>query len=136
MGSSLPVISLWMPWANWVALGWKRIETRTHSRFRSLVGKRIGIHASLKWDATALDEASRYLTFEQVEQTKKFLRIGGAIICTAMVREFRPLGVVDEPKALIECETPRYGLFLTDIEAIEAIPAKGKQGIWYHKERA
>jgi hypothetical protein len=51
MGEPIPIISLWQPWAQWVALGWKLIESRTHNRFKSLLTKRIGIHASAKWDA-------------------------------------------------------------------------------------
>jgi hypothetical protein len=39
----LPCITLWRPWSTWIADGRKTIETRTHDRFRSLVGKRIGI---------------------------------------------------------------------------------------------
>ena len=130
----IPVISLWMPWANWVSLGWKSIETRTHKRFASLVGKRIGIHASLRWDNGAINAARPYLTQVQVLRAEKSLRIGGAIICTAIVSDFRPLTEEDEQDALIECRSvQRYGLVLTDIRQIEAIPCKGKQGIWYQE---
>lgn len=131
-GRQLPVISLWMPWANWVAVGWKTIETRTHKRFASLKGKRIGIHASVKWDKDALDLAARYLAGWQIAQTDKFLRIGGGIICTAHVQDFRPLNDYDEDEALIECSSvQRYGLILEDVEQIPVIPCRGKQGIWY-----
>lgn len=133
MGERMPIISLWMPWANWVALGWKPIETRLHDRFKGLLGKRIGIHATTKWDDKAMEMAAPYLTYEQFEQTKNFLRIGGAVICTAKVAGVRWLCNTpgDERRALIECNTKRFGLFLEDVESIEAIPAKGKQGIWY-----
>src|SRR5512142_1369611 len=117
--STVPVISLWMPWANWISLGWKPIETRTHKRFSSLVGKRIGIHASLRWDNDAIRLASPYLTQVQVLRSEKMLRIGGAIICTAMVSEFRTLSQDDEQDSLIECRSvKRYGLVLTDIRKI------------------
>lgn len=129
----LPVISMWMPWANWVALGWKPIETRTHVRFRSLLGKRIGIHATLKFDMTALYAALPYLSDTQLSASDQFLKIGGAIICTAFVKEFRELTAEDSQFALIDCgTTKRFGLVLDDIQTIEAIPARGKQGIWYH----
>jgi len=132
-GRETPIISLWMPWANWVALKWKPIETRKHRRFASLVGKRIGIHASVKWDDSAIEAARPYLQEWQILQTERFLRIGGAIICTAMVKEFRPLTEYDEDDALIECRSvQRYGLRLDDVQIIEAIPCKGKQGVWYH----
>ena len=128
----MPVISLWMPWANWVSLQWKPIETRLHKRFASLVGKRIGIHASCKWDGDAPELARKYLTEAQLLQTEGFLHIGGAIICTALVTEFRKLTSEDSAAALIDCgSVERYGLILEDVQIIEAIPCKGRQGIFY-----
>ena len=129
---TIPVISLWMPWANWVSLGWKTIETRLHRRFSSLAGKTIGIHCSLKWDDTALDAARDFLSPDQVTATGQFLRVGGAIICTAEVQECRELDPLDNARALIDCtHVTRYGLILRNIQTIEAIPCRGKQGIWY-----
>lgn len=131
-----PIISLWQPWAEWVALGWKTIETRTHQRFKGLVGKRIGIHVALKWDDSAIEVAGEYLGSVRRGMTAGFLRIGGAVICTAFVREHRKLGPLDNTRALIDCtHITRYGLILEDIQIIEAVPAKGKQGIWYLPER-
>jgi hypothetical protein len=128
-----PVITLYPPWANWVALGWKTIETRTHDRFKSLVGKRIGIHCALKWDKSAIEAAALYLNGYQTVASKMFLHCGGKIICTASVYGFALLTGDDSKKALIDCEhTTRYGLFLDNIRSIPTIEAKGKQGIWYH----
>lgn len=128
----LPIISLWQPWAQWVSLGWKPIETRTHNRFAGLVGRRIGIHAAVKWDHNALALASNYLTPDQIQKTDLLMRIGGgAVICTAKVAGHRLLQKSDETGALIECGTKRFGLILEDIEIFTPIPAKGKQGIWY-----
>jgi hypothetical protein len=128
-----PVISMYGPWANWVGLGWKTIETRTHDRFKSLVGKRIGIHKALKWDKDALVLAHPYLSNDQRERTMRFLRVGGAICWTALVKEHRALNESDSQAALIDCgETNRFGMFLEDVQMIEMIPCKGKQGIWYY----
>lgn len=126
-----PIISMWMPWANWVGLGWKTIETRTHQRFRGLVGKRIGIHCALKWDKGAIEAARPYLDAYQVGLSSSFLKIGGAVCWTALATEHRQLEVGDEFDALIECRTVRFGLVLTDVQRIEAIPMRGHQGIWY-----
>lgn len=128
---TIPVISLWMPWANWIMLEWKKIETRTHRRFAGLAGKRIGIHASQKWDDSAIQRALPYLTGEQIDKTQNFLRIGGAIIGTIYVPKFGPLSPEHAWAALIECETKRYGLWLEKPQIIPAIPMRGKQGIWY-----
>jgi hypothetical protein len=38
-------ITLHQPWASLIACGLKTIETRTHDRFRSLVGETVAIHA-------------------------------------------------------------------------------------------
>ena len=130
----IPVISLHRPWANWVSLVWKPIETRTHERFRGLVGKRIGIHASLKWDSQWEQLAGPYLKSGQIEMTKDFLQLGGAIIATALVADFSKLDWSFSQGALIDCElTERWGLFLSDLQHPEAIPCKGRQGIWYHE---
>ena len=40
-----PVLTLYQPWATFIADGLKTIETRTHNRFTSLYGKTILIHA-------------------------------------------------------------------------------------------
>jgi hypothetical protein len=129
---TIPIISLWMPWANWVMLGWKTIETRLHRRFYSLAGKTIGIHASLRWDDGAIDAARPYLTEKQITQTLNFLRIGGAIIGTVYVPTVRELAAEDSARALIDCDAvKRHGLELMYRNPIEAIPCRGKQGIWY-----
>lgn len=135
-----PIISLWQPWAQWVALGWKTIETRTHAKFKGLAGKRIGIHAAQRWDKDAHHLAQPFLTAEQLTATKfppygllaAFADAPGKVICTAFVKEHKALSVADEQAALIECEsTMRFGLVLEDIQLIPFIPARGKQGIWY-----
>lgn len=129
----IPIISMWQPWGQWVGLKWKPIETRQHKRLLSLVGKRIGVHLSLKWDETAIERARPYLTLDQIRQTERFLRIGGSVSYTAFVEAGRLLTTDDEPGALIECSTPRWGLFLRDVKSIPVVPMKGRQGIWYAK---
>lgn len=128
------IISMWRPWAYWVTLGWKSIESRTHERFKSLAGQRIGIHAAGKWDDEAIKAAFSYLTAEQIAETKRWKRndVESALVCTVFVDEHRPLTVVDEPRALIECsKTKRFGLLLSDVQPI--MPPRvmtGRQGIW------
>lgn len=126
----MPCISLWQPWAQWLALGWKVIETRTHNRFSCLNGKRIGIHASQKWDCRALEMAKPWLNEFQISKTKDMKPQPG-MICTAFVWKYRRLDVRDEPGALIECETDRYGLYLRDVESLVISGFNGKQGIFH-----
>lgn len=136
----IPVITLWQPWAQWVMLGWKRTETRTHAKFKLLVGQRIGIHVGQKWDPWALHEAQGFLNKQQSEETHNRTGIfgvlqdaPGCIIATAFVKEHRLLGANDAKAALIECDTRRWGLVLTDLVVTRFTKAPGKQGIWYHK---
>ncbi len=130
----LPVITLWQPWAQWVMLGWKTIETRTHSRFASLEGKRIGIHVGQRWDSEAFTTAAPYLSTQRLLETRRneeaWRKLAGLIVATADVQDHRLLLPYDSKAALIECYTTRYGLVLENLRTT-AIKAQGKQGLWY-----
>lgn len=133
-----PIITLWQPWAQWIALGWKTIETRLHDRFKNLKGKIIGIHVGKNYDKNAIDEARNFLNEKQIDYTLFHARgKGGFICCTALVNDFRILTKADSEKALIDCEkTKRYGLFLSNIYLSQEFMCKkykGRQGIWYIK---
>ena len=41
---AIAAITLWQPWATWIAWRWKTIETRGHDRFRRLVGQFASVH--------------------------------------------------------------------------------------------
>lgn len=137
--TDIPIITLWRPWAFWIAYGWKTIETRLHTKFAKLEGKIIGIHAGKKWDNTALKQADKYLNDFQKEYTEKYSkkRLSGEIVAFAKVKEHRLLNEADSEKALIDCSTAeRYGLFLEFTHNLfTEIYAKGHQGIWYYKEK-
>ena len=128
----MKAITLWQPWATWVILGWKSIETRLHPRFASLVGERIGIHAGLMWDDEAFALAKPYLSKEQFILTHGLPpHVRGALLGTVSVVEHRILNSDDSRAALIDCQnTVRYGLILENPMPISAIPMRGKQGIW------
>jgi hypothetical protein len=128
---SFTCLTLWRPWANWIALGWKPIETRLHDRFRGFVGRRIAIHAGFCWDPTALHTAAPWLTLEQKLNSGP-MRQGskGFVLCTALVKEARWLKAADSPGALIDCSiVRRFGLVLEDVQSINDPPfIKGHQG--------
>lgn len=136
----MKVITLWQPWASFIALGWKTIETRTHDRFKNLVGQTIGIHAGNQWDEDWFKLTRNYFSAEQRILTIKMhdnFKAGtnrGAIICTAKVVSVGWLDHRDSQQALIDCslesDHQRFGLSLTNVKIIKPIPAKGKQGIW------
>jgi hypothetical protein len=140
-----PAITLWQPWASWIAWGWKTIETRTHDRFRCLAGKRIAIHAGLGLDGHAHSEARRWMTHERWtsrmdwESERTFPR--GEVVCVATVAEARWLTDKDSVAALIDCGEPnpplpsgawdpRFGLVLTNVVPVSGPRCKGGRGIF------
>ena len=132
--STIPAITLWQPWASWIEMGLKTIETRLHTRFRCLVGKRIAIHAGMKIDLSAWTEARRWRASGLCVPCLP----RGMVLCTALVDDFRLLDGVDSHDALIDCGggITRYGLVLTDVQSLDPpIPATGHQGIWNWQER-
>lgn len=138
----MKVITLWQPWASFIALGWKTIETRTHDRFKNLEGETIGIHAGNTWDKDWEELAGPYLTETQLPEVlaiglmfKHYNSRKGEILCTAHVSDTNWLTEPASYNALINCDSKeigfeRFGLFLGNIKLIKPIPAKGKQGIW------
>lgn len=129
----MKVISLHQPWASWVALGWKTIETRTHTRFKNLVGQTIGIHAAKHWDNEWRDKTEDTLNALSRYQTDNDLLINaprGYLLATAFVEEFRLLNKNDSIKAKCYCgDNNLFGLVLSNIAQIEPISMKGMQGI-------
>ena len=125
----LPVITLYQPWATWIMREWKTIETRTHNRFACLIGKDILIHAGQRTDAAAI--INPYLTKEQLLYNPGEV-VNGFILGKVHVKSFGLLSPIHSSLALIECDTPRFGLYLNDIKKFEKpIPVKGEMGIWY-----
>ena len=130
-------ISIHQPWAAWIALGWKTIETRTHDRFKGLVGERIAIHATKKWDNHANRESQRYRDEKggchNLSNKPYYQGFKGCILCTAFVKEHRLLKTGDSVDALIDCTYSHlYGLILEDIKPLTLpIPWKGHQGIFH-----
>jgi hypothetical protein len=137
-----PVITLRQPWAQFIAEGWKTIETRTHDRFKKFAGKDILIHAGAAWDKKWLTLAGPYLSREEIQKTLQWETawrpMEPQILCKAHVGSF---GLVDPSDlfsqgALIDCiKTKRYGLFLNRIEKNKPILIPGAQGLWYYKGR-
>jgi len=125
---TIPAITLWQPWASWIAVGLKTIETRGHQRFRCLVGQVIAIHAGLRWDGHAYATAAAYrpvsaLTVQEPEH--------GSVVALARVGGFRELDAADAPAALCPCGPGRYGLILEHVERLAVPqPARSGQGIW------
>jgi hypothetical protein len=126
MEKILPAITLYQPWATWVADELKLIETRTHNRFGCLLGKTILIHAGQTTDKYALPNL--YLSGREFSEP-----VNGVILCKAFVNRVGKLSGIHSEKAMIDCETvERFGLYITNVEKFNIpIPVKGEMGIWY-----
>jgi hypothetical protein len=132
MTHSMPAITLWGPWAQFVALRLKSIETRWHDRFKSLVGKRIAIHAGKSFVREDLDEAIAEFGLDAELVNHPLMSVRGAVVCTALVRANLKLGGMAHTrrKALCDC-AGKHGLVLDSIKVVDP-PAfvQGHQGIW------
>lgn len=128
----MKAITLYEPWASFIARGLKTIETRIHARFGCLVGQRIAIHAGKKFDHRAFYVAGEILERHGESLPTQFPMRHCEIVCTAFVYRGRWLNPDDTLAALIDCGTrERYGIFLREIEPVnEGIILRGKQGMW------
>lgn len=130
----MKTITLWQPWAQWVAERFKTIETRTHDRFRNLAGQRIAIHAAQKFEVfpSAWKEYWSVNGKFSGETWNRAKKNRGVILCTVLVERVGWLDGSHSAAAMIDCENvKRFGLFLTDVKILEnPIPWKGQQGIF------
>lgn len=125
----MKALTLTQPWATLMALGAKRIETRSWStRYRGPVA----IHAA-KWFPRYARE------FAEVERTLGRLpgRLPlGAVVATARLVDVRPTQEVAPSTSALERlygdYTPgRFGWILADVVPLpEPIPARGSLGLW------
>jgi len=128
----MPAVTLWQPWASWIARGLKTIETRGHNRFRALVGRRIAIHAGRTFDDEAARLAAPWLGAEQRERAAEGPFPLGCIVATAEIAQHRPLTRADSAAALCPCGVGLFGLVLTDVLAVDPpVYCRGGRGVWY-----
>ena len=128
----MKAMTLYEPWASFIAYGLKTIETRTHDRFRCLVGQRIAIHAGLGFDSIA-----NALAREACEYAGRIwappggiYRRHGQVVCTAEVFAARWCTPADIGDALCDT-TAKFGLFLRKIDGqADCTKIRGHQGIW------
>ena len=130
-----PAITLWQPWASFIAWGWKTIETRGHRRFSWLCGHRIAIHAGKRYDPEAWSTASQWVPPDAMRHWWNYedeaRQNRGKLLCTANVHQFRELTADDSAQAMCPCGAGRFGLFLDKIEVLNPpVPARGAQGVW------
>jgi hypothetical protein len=118
-------ISLWQPWASAIALGLKRIETRSWSTsYRGW----LAIHAAKRWN-------------RELREFSESMGIGlqlplGAIVAVAHLSGVFPAAVAgwapsDEERPWGDYSPGRFAWMLTDIRPLpEPIPFRGAQGFF------
>jgi len=128
----MAAITLWSPWAQWIAAGLKTVETREHGRLRSVVGRRVAIHVARQTDRQALLIASKYARSDRLlAAIKRFGDVAGHVLATAFVLDHRNVTDWHSRAALYPCSPGLYGVFLGDVRVLpEPIPACGCQLIW------
>ncbi len=128
----MKVLSIKEPFASLVALGIKKIETRS---WKTNYRGEIYIHASLT-KSVVKDKTREKKLLDLLPKNYEFKQ--GYIICRAYLKdciymddEFIKNIKKDETEYLCgRYEIGRYAWVLSNIEIIKEIPAKGKLGIW------
>ena len=127
----MKALSLTQPWASLVALGHKRIETRSWStRYRGV----IAIHASRGFPMPARDIAAT-IRFEGVVELPLSLPLG-AIIATARLVDVRRTEAVrgeisSLERSLGDYSPNRFAWFFEDaLQVTPPIPKLGSLGLW------
>lgn len=112
----IKALSLWQPWATWIAEGRKTIETRMWST---------------DYRGPLLICAARKLDTDQMDPDEaKGLPFGKALAVAQLVG-CRPMTEADEPAAMCPCEPGRFAWVLTDIQPIrEPFAVRGRQKLF------
>jgi hypothetical protein len=111
----MKALSLWQPWATWIAEGYKTIETRDWpARYRGPL---------LICAAKRLDRV-----YHEEYPDDRF-PLGKALAVCALV-DCRPMRKGDEAAAMCECEPGRWAWVLADVRRILPFPVRGSQGLF------
>lgn len=125
----IPALSLFQPWASFVALRIKPFETRGRTAPARLIGKRIAIQAAKQ--KPNIDDICDEMHAAMVRATGQqnwFQRLPlGAIVCTAALAESVPAETVT-PDAFGNYTRGRFAWRFDDVRPVDPpIPASGRQ---------
>jgi len=137
----MKAITLWQPWATFIADGHKQYETRSWQiGFRGF----IAIHASKKWDRNLITHLNQ-LTIDYPELAKySYTKLPlGVIVAACRVVACHRVEDIRDRLTPLESALGDYsaGRFAWELELIKLpdhpIPAIGRQGIWewHHQNR-
>ena len=132
----MKALPLWQPWAQLVALGAKRVETRHWPAPHWLIGQRIAIHATKTKDHLWICSTAPFSTYVRVPELLPL----GAVIATAVLD--RCGEITEESAAELEdrsahefafgnYEPGRFAWVLRDVKPVTPpLPFRGSQGIF------
>lgn len=140
----MKALTLWQPWAEWVACGAKRCETRSWgTRHRGA----LGIHAAKARRMLTLGTIEGESCLTDLKELRNILEdldpdtlaYGALVAITTLVdvRQITPeLAREQSPveRALGDWRPGRFAWFLEDVERLEIpAPLRGRQGLWETK---
>jgi hypothetical protein len=108
----MKAISIWQPWATWIAEGRKHIETRT---WRTHYRGPLLVCAAKRWDWNFAGRSS--------------YRFGVAVAVVDLI-DCRPMTPADADSALCDYQPGLYAWVLANIREITPFPVRGKQAIF------
>lgn len=128
---TLRALTLHRPWAWLIAHDTKRVENRDWEPPEWMIGQYLAIHAGKTWDQDGADFARMIST--TMPRSSADHPIGIVAVC-------KVVGVIhpdaEPPSALIEGLDMRwymgsFGWVLSDVVAIDTVPCRGAQGLWF-----
>lgn len=125
-GARMRALTVWQPWAHFLALGIKRVENREWAPPKDLMGQWIAIHAGKRYDHAGAESIRTELGID--------VPVPGSLAQSAIVA----VGVLDR---IATCEddsfawddpwfTGAFGWYLRDVVKIDAVTCKGAQKLW------
>ncbi len=130
----MKVLSLQEPYATFILKGYKKIETRS---WGTAYRGDLLIHASLsKAFLKSITNPKVLRLLEKVDLNYGYIICKATLTdCQRMTKEFiEEIKMSPEEYNLGIYEEGRYAWFLTNIEPITPIPAKGHLGLWEYKK--
>ena len=127
----MKAITIWQPFAHFIAIGEKRVENRDWAPPKDLVGSYLAIHAGKRYDKSGAESIRTELGLIVPKHTEL---PQAAIVAVAIVDR-----VVDSADDSEGWDDPwfvgAFGWYLRDVTKIDPVPCKGAQKLWNVPER-
>lgn len=130
MSGIIKGLSLWRPWPWAILHAGKRVENRSWSPPKSMIGQYLALHSAQKWDEEGrewIEAETNFAVVPPKEDHPAGVIVGVARLVTA-VHENDLGGELPDNQRGWFCGP--WGWILDDVVAIEPVPCKGAQGLW------